>query len=404
MEKIFVNIASYRDPELIPTLKDLISKAKYPKNINIGIAWQHSSLDIWDNLNFIDFNLKILDINSNESKGVCWARSKVQELYYNEEYTLQIDSHHRFIENWDEKLIQMIKNLQTKGYKKPLLTTYVPAYDPIRYPEGKIDEPWGLIFDRFIPEGAIFTKPSVIPNWKNLENPIPSRFLSAHFIFTLGQFNKEILYDPNLYFHGEEISLAARSFTWGYDLFCPNEVILWHEYTRKHRVKQWDDDNTWYDKNLNSHRRNRKLFGIDGEEQEDLGEFGFGKERTLNDYEIYSGIKFSTRGVQKSTIDNKIPPNSIDEKYEVIFKHCIDLSYDDVPEKDYEFWAVIFEDKDGNVIHRKDIIKDEIPQLYNDPDGYIKIWREFYSFKPYKWIVWPFSASKQWCNRIEKIL
>jgi len=38
---IFIQIASYRDPQLLPTLKDCIEKAKYPKNLRFGIAWQH---------------------------------------------------------------------------------------------------------------------------------------------------------------------------------------------------------------------------------------------------------------------------------------------------------------------------------------------------------------------------
>ena len=30
---IFVQIASYRDPELLPTLKDMLHNAKYPKRL-----------------------------------------------------------------------------------------------------------------------------------------------------------------------------------------------------------------------------------------------------------------------------------------------------------------------------------------------------------------------------------
>ena len=48
--KIFIQIASYRDPQLLYTLKDCLSKAKYPDNLRFGIAWQHSSSDTWDNL------------------------------------------------------------------------------------------------------------------------------------------------------------------------------------------------------------------------------------------------------------------------------------------------------------------------------------------------------------------
>ena len=50
MSKIFVQIASYRDPELIPTLEDLLDKSDTPENLRICIAWQHSEEDEWDNL------------------------------------------------------------------------------------------------------------------------------------------------------------------------------------------------------------------------------------------------------------------------------------------------------------------------------------------------------------------
>ncbi len=66
----------------------------------------------------------------------------------------------------------------------------------------------------------------------NLQRPLRARFVSAHFLFTLGAFVNDVPYDPELYFHGEEIMLAIRAFTHGYDLFHPPEHILWHEYTR----------------------------------------------------------------------------------------------------------------------------------------------------------------------------
>ena len=47
---IFIQIASYRDPQLLPTLKDMLDKAKYPENLRIGISWQHNQEDEWDTL------------------------------------------------------------------------------------------------------------------------------------------------------------------------------------------------------------------------------------------------------------------------------------------------------------------------------------------------------------------
>jgi hypothetical protein len=226
----------------------------------------------------------------------------------------------------------------------------------------------------------------------------------------MGSFVKEVPHDKNYYFHGEEISIAARSYTHGYDLFHPHIIICWHEYTRKNRKKVWDYDNEWYKKNDTSHLRNRKLFSMDGEvyDPEEFGIYGFGKERTLRDYEKYSGILFSKRSVQQYTIDKNYPPNPIIEdenewlkSFTSVFKHCIDINHNQVPEKDYDFWAVIFNDKDGNEIYRKDSDKNEINRLMLDKDGYCKIWREFNtSVKPKHWVVWPYSSSKGWCERI----
>lgn len=415
MAKIFISIASYRDPELLPTLRDLISNAKKPENLVFSIAWQHSIEDIWDNLGEFqsDPRFKIIDIDYKESKGACWARSTIQQNYNKEDYYFQLDSHHRFIKNWDTECIKMVKQLQKAGYEKPLLTSYIPSYNPENDPAGRIQEPWWMTFDRFIPEGAVFFLPAVIPGWKGMKEPLPSRFLSAHFIFTLGKWCQEVPYDPELYFHGEEISLAARSYTNGYDLFHPHKVIAWHEYTRKGRTKQWDDDQDWGNKNEKSHRRNRVLFGMEPGctpcQRKQLGIYDFGTTRTLEQYENYIGLKFKTRGVQQYTLDNKFAPNptyATLEEYEAsftsIFKHCIDIQYSQVPEEDYEFWVVAFENERGETIYRQDADVNEIKQMKKDPDKYCKIWRTFQHVeKPVKWVVWPYSTSKEWCNKIE---
>lgn len=409
--KIFVQIASYRDPQLLPTLRDCIKNAKNPDNLVFGICWQHDENDSLEE--FKDDNrFKVIDINYKDSKGVCWARNAVQQKYTNEKYTLQIDSHMRFTPNWDKTLIDMIEDLQKMGYKKPLLTGYVASYDPDNDPNSRIHEPWRMVFDRFIPEGAVFFLPETIPNWKTLEHPVPARFYSAHFCFTLGKFSKEVQHNPEYYFHGEEISIAARAYTHGYDLFHPHKVVIWHEYTRKGRTKQWDDDSSWVAKNNHCHLINRKLFGMDGEKQEGHdGKYGFGDKRTLREYEEYSGLLFSERSVQQYTLDKFDAPNpSIKEcggydnwkkKFAMVFKHCIDVHYNSVPEKDYDFWVVAFHNEKNETIYRKDADKEEITRMLNDPDGYCKVWRDFQTLeKPKYWVVWPHSESKGWCERL----
>ena len=219
--RIFTQIASYRDPQLIPTIKNMLENAKNPENIRFGIARQFNEEDKFDDLSEYekDSRFRVLNIPYTESKGVCWARNLTQELYEDEEYTMQIDSHMRFEKDWDESLINMLKELQSKGYKKPLLTSYVSSFDPDNDPQGRVRVPWRMAFDRFIPEGAVFFLPETIPGWETLTEPVPSRFYSAHFCFTLGQFSKEVRHDPEFYFHGEEISIAVRAYTHGYDYF-----------------------------------------------------------------------------------------------------------------------------------------------------------------------------------------
>lgn len=414
MEKIFIQIASYRDPELIPTIKNCLVNAKYPENLVFAIAWQHSEEDTWDNLSeFIDDErFKIIDIDYRKSKGACWARYLLQKLYDGEQWTIQLDSHHRFVKNWDQELIQMYKQLQLKGYEKPLLTSYAPSYDPDNDPGARVNRPWKMNFDRFIPEGAVFFLPASIDDFEALDTPIPSRFYSAHFAFTIGDFVNEVPHDPNYYFHGEEISIAVRAFTWGYDLFHPHKVIVWHEYTRKKRTKHWDNHHNWHEYNKLSHLRNRKLFEMDGEKRDiDFGRYGFGTHRSLNDYEKWAGISFGNRSIQKWTLDNLPPPNPVvsDEHFEGSlvrnFKYCINIDRQRLVKMNYDFIAVIFEDKFGNSLNRKDLVGYEINSLFLSGKQNIEIWRSFeVETQPYRWIVWPHTKEDGWLLRLEGIL
>jgi len=410
---IFIQIASYRDPQLLITLQECIKNAKYPENLRFGICWQHADEDTWDTLDdyIKDNRFKVIDIDHQDSNGVCWARNLVQGLYANETYTLQLDSHHRFALDWDETLINMLKDLQLEGYNKPLITGYIPSFDPDNDPESRVQEPWKMTFDRYIPEGAVFFLPaSFDPEKDNPTKPMLGRFYSAHFAFSVGNFCREVRHDPSYYFHGEEINIAVRAFTHGYDIFYPHKVICWHEYTRKGRAKQWDDNKNWAERNRICHSRNRKLFGMDGEINDiDFGKYGFGNTRSLSDYEKYAGMQFRTRAITQDVIDHNEPKlenisisdEDFDSKLINIFKHCIDIGYDQVPESDYDFWVVAFKDIDGNDMYRNDADENEIETTKNDPDGYCKVWRSFDTKTiPHSWLVWPHSKSKGWSEPI----
>lgn len=290
---IFVQLASYRDPELVNTLRSLFSTAKHPNSLKVGLAWQKDEKESLEEFNN-DPRVTVLEIPFDQAKGVCWARNLLQYLYRGEKYTLQIDSHHRFIKNWDVVLVEMIEDLMKDGYKKPLITSYLPSFNPLS--EEKDNTPYKLTLQQFLPDGPALPQPEHIKNFKNLKKPIKANFYSAHFAFTLGQFCKEVPHDPEIYFHGEEPSIGVRAFTWGYDLFHPHRVIGWHEYSRESKPKHWDD-NEWVNFDKKSFLRYRKLFSVEGEKysEEEFGRFGFGKERTLEEFKIHSGLDFTNK-------------------------------------------------------------------------------------------------------------
>jgi len=134
--------------------------------------------------------------------------------------------------------------------------------------------------------------------------------------------------------------------------------------------------------------------------------FGFGIERTLEDYEKYAGLKFKTRQVHQETIANQFPPIISDYETGLVskIKYCINVYKGVLTETDYDSAAVAFLDKDGNDLYRQDITGEELMGLMNSntEDQFIQIWREYESInQPISWRVWPHSTSKGWMDRIE---
>jgi glycosyltransferase involved in cell wall biosynthesis len=137
VETILLHLPAYRDPELIPTIEDALAKAKNPKRVHFGICRQYHPEDKFDDLTKYkkDKRFKIYECLYTEAKGLPWARSIINEkLLGDEDYVCQLDSHHRFAQDWDETLIDMHKGLEKKGYKKPIIAGYSPLYDPFNDP------------------------------------------------------------------------------------------------------------------------------------------------------------------------------------------------------------------------------------------------------------------------------
>ena len=403
MNTIFVQIASYRDPELIPTIKDCIAKAKNPENLSFGICWQYGPEEehIKEELNSFA-NIKIIEVPYIESKGLCWARSLIQKLWKGEKYTLQIDSHHRFLQNWDDELIKMMDMVPSE---KPLLTSYAGMYN---VSENRLlnVEPYKMVADRFTETGTILFYPHIIENWENLTSPIPARFVSGHFFFTIGKHCEEYKYDPNLYFAGDEISLSIRSYTLGYDLYHPHKTVIWHEYTREGRTKHWTDFNqvnkdkgaiekTWWEMDIESKQRLRHMLKEE-DNNIDLEEYGLGNVRTHADYEAYAGINFKKRILHPKTKQGLNPPINDLSDWSTLFEseYSLNLKLPDIGNKVYKNLYIGIENQEGHVLFRVDL-KEYQPEFNAN----------FKSIhKPYKWVFWPINMQGEWCDRVDTLI
>ncbi len=402
MELLFVSIAAYRDSQLTATIADCLSKAHQPARLRFGICWQHSAEELplpYTN----DDRFRILDVDWRESRGACWARAEVMMLWRGERWFLQVDSHCRFASGWDETLIGMMG--QT-GSPKPILSTYATPFTP-GSSEILTGAPLQMAFQGFTEEGIPHMKPQAIPDWQSLHRPLRARFVSGGFLFAAGIFVREVPYDPELYFLGEEASMTLRAFTHGYDLFHPSETIVWHDYVRKDAVKHWDDHTAkWGEQDLQSKNKIRRLLA-----GQPVDRFGLGIARTVEQFEEYAGLSFRLRKAQDYTVRAGEPPNpKMNANWaEAIYPWLVRIRLESrqFPKdcwSDFSFWYIGVHDEDHHEIYRRDLTPEELtPLSQQQPE--IELICELQSGSiPVSWTVWPVSRSRGWLTRIEGIL
>ena len=413
---IFLHLPAYRDPEILPTIKDAIDKAEFPKRLRFGICRQYHPEDGFDDLSEYskDKRFRIFECLYTEAKGLPWARAVINEtLLQDEDYILQLDSHHRFAEGWDTTLIQLHSALEAQGHR-PILTGYLPLYTPFKDPEGRSNEPWQQQFAAFYPHGTIFIRPGLLTGYQEMTEPPMSRFLSGHFCFAKTEWAKEIRHDPEIYFSGEELNLTVRSYTHGYDMFHPHKLVIWHSTMREERSGKlkWDDDSKngieWNKKQDSARRRVRALLRTEQCDDIDLTGYDLGTVRTLRDYEKYAGIYFKEKSVQQYTIDNKYPPNPYihdDELWKLSFAksfyHLVNIDRRDFPRNDYLHILVAFDDEEGKSLNT-DFITDHRLKTFIDTGNPIHYEKFFLTSKtPKRVVYWGYTEKDGWVERKE---
>lgn len=417
MDRILLHLPAYREPELIPTIEDALNQASNPERIHFGICRQYNPEDGFDNVDQYrdDNRFHIYDMHYEEAKGLAYARSIINEkLLTDQEFVLQLDSHHRFTKDWDKTLLKWYRDLESEGYN-PLICGYQPYYNPFNDPEERVKEPWFSEAVCFYPHGTIFIRPTAFrDDWKKFNKPVPARFISGHFCFGPNRWAKEIRHDPDIFFAGEEINLTVRSFTHGYDLFHPHRVVIWHATMREERAGKlvWDDqskrkDDTWWKQNDVGRSKIRQLLRVE-DNGFDLTGYDLGSKRSLREYEIYSGIHFKKKSFQRYTKENRLPKNPVihdhqewEDSFLRSFYHLVNITPDSLPGKDYDFILLAFDDKEGLNIESEEI-RGERLRSFLQKGTPIHFEKSFLTDRePHRVVYWGHSKTRGWAEREE---
>jgi hypothetical protein len=276
----------------VSTIEDLLKNAYDPHRLRICICFQHDASEKLPESITGRSNIDIIDVPYQNSKGVNWARSLLQKEWKNEPYSLLIDSHMRFVKNWDKKLVAMMVGLKKNNVRKPVISCLPPPfYNPQTFPADRLNYPLKIYPKHYAFNLLTRFHGHPLPLYKWLKHPIPAEFIALGFFFTEGYFNAEIPFDPNIYFFGDDITTALRAYCHGYDFFHPHRVIAWHLYERASRTPHWDDHEDWMERDIRSYQRVQRI--LMGETFEG---YATGTERSIESFQSYIGHKLILSG------------------------------------------------------------------------------------------------------------
>jgi len=229
MASIFVSIANYRDPEVVNTVQALVQNASGQNTLTISVLSQcrPEERQIFPaELSGSKVQIEQCFTDPVRSRGVGWARAEIQRNYSREDFYLQLDSHVQLAPNWDAILCEDYASVSINS--PAVLTAYLPGYEII--------ERRRVVRHERPTEFNISQKNGLPSATARLAQPRtrPRRafFFSGHFAFAAGRFVEDVPYDQEIFFLGEEISMAVRAYASGYDLYTPSQFVGSHLYRR----------------------------------------------------------------------------------------------------------------------------------------------------------------------------
>jgi hypothetical protein len=222
--KILISIVSYREKELLNTVKSFYEDASNKNNLLFSIVSQD---DEHPDLSFIDPKcLQYVQVHWKDTLGVTWARHIAQKAFTEFDYYLQLDSHMFSEKDWDIKLIDSFNEAKLLC-EKPVLTCY-----PAMYRVENNERILGPVLSNGCSDilGLVWSSGS----WPNHQPGFKSiginNYINAAAVFSTKSFVDEVPYDPDLTFFHEEICLTIRAEAAGFTSVCIISPIFYHFY------------------------------------------------------------------------------------------------------------------------------------------------------------------------------
>jgi protein YibB len=310
--KIFINIPSYKDPEIWLTIDNFIKNAKNPERVFFGVTLQSEDIkeDYRKLRNYTNVSMDIVEPGS--IVGCQPARKNSHKFYKNEEYYLNMDSHMRSIKNWDEEIIKEYE-LNKAEYGISVFTCYAPPYDLLEDGTDSLTDtpanPTFYMSDSNVESFYEKLVPQFTPQYSMPGKNVLSPYVSGHFFFTERHVIEKVPFMSEITFTEEEPLMALRFFTAGFNLVTPQKVFVYHRYGRNGRRLFWED---FPDKFYPEHNKSRNFFEevVTKNIIDPMG--GLFTERSLDEYEKYSGIYFREKILTKvgNNPEYSIPENN----------------------------------------------------------------------------------------------
>lgn len=313
--RIFVSVAAYRDPDLSATLQDAVEQAECPEALHLGVLEQSETpTTLPEVVHARAGQVTYLHLHHRFSRGPCWARALIASGIRQETHFLQIDSHTRFDPGWDRTLLDTCEALAREhAQPKVILSTYPCAFELQESPGP--DQGQGQAVRKPMPGLALVLRPrpdatlagtSPVLPFHAVPTPsavaLPGHHVGAGCLFAPARLLQEVPLDPWLYFHGEEQNLAVRAWTHGWDIWHPPDLPVYHLYGRQEaRPVHWEESEDrdrpvrWWQLHQQAEQRMAALLF----EQADLGVYGLGQARSLDDYASAFGIDYGKRALRQ---------------------------------------------------------------------------------------------------------